>query len=120
MTSLMLASRLTGKLSVKNVAALGAEDSVTVLDAMTAGIKEWFDALPPKGKQTKVSEIVRAPLSMVLSVTDGSKTFAYVSPAFPTGGYTDASELLGKTVTLDAVGPLNRIDKALTFLKPRL
>lgn len=118
MNSVMLASILTGKLSVGNLAAITAEDAMTLLVAMNGGMKEWFDGLPPKNKQTKVSETLRAPLSMVLSVVDGGKGFTYVSPPFPTGGYADETALLGKTVTLSAAGPLNRLDKSNTLLKP--
>lgn len=119
MNSVMLANRLTGKLSVKNLPALVAEDATTVLDAMTAGIKEWFDALPPTRKQTPFTETIRASFLATLAVTDGSKAYTIVSPAsFPSNGYASASELLGKAVLFADAGPLNRIASPTALLKP--
>lgn len=118
MNTLMLASRLCSKLSVRNVSALVAEDAVTLLDAINGGLKEWFEGLPPKSKQTRVSETVRPPVAIDLSVIDGAKGFSYVSPPFPIGGYADESQLIGKSLTIGGSSIVNRLDASSTLLKP--
>lgn len=118
MNTMMLASRLTAKLKVRNVAALVAEDAVTLLDAMNGGLKEWFDGLPPKNKQTQVAETIHAPVHITLGILDGAKGFAYVAPPFPVGGYANEEALIGKSVTFGTDAMVNRLDKPSTLLKP--
>ncbi len=120
MNSMMLASRLMAKLHVQNLSALVAEDAATLLDAMNGGIREWFEALPPTGRQTMVSELVRAPLRLSISLLHGAREFAYVTPPFPVGGYANEQELLGKSVTVEGSTQLNRLDHASTLLLPHL
>ena len=117
---MMLASRLMAKLKVRNLAALGAEDATTLLDAMNGGIKEWTDGLPPARRQTTVCELVPEPVSVTISILEGAREFSYVTPPFPLGGYANEEALLGKAVTLAGSTQTNRLDQPSTLLKPHL
>lgn len=121
--TLQLLHRLTRKLRVRSIPALNATDKLEIMDAANSGLSEFQTFLSPARKQSPVSETVRAPLDLTLSILEGAKGFSYVSGGgnpFPTGGYTLEEHLVGHAALVNGDRNLNRLHRTGEMLAPYL
>jgi hypothetical protein len=118
-TSVLLAQRLTRNLTVDSMAALPAGEVARVMDAINDGLLEYFTFLPDYRKNAipQPVALLRAPVSMQISIADEATDFTFVD-TFPAGGYADASALLGHSVMIQGDGRLNRMLAAGKLMLP--
>ncbi len=122
LTSIQLAQRLTRSLTVRDVSELPVDELARLQDALNAGWNSYLSLLPAGRKENPRAELLAAPLTRDVTLTDGARAFTYVlgSGAFPVGSYAAESDLYGHSVQLPGDARLNRLRAAGSLLAPYL
>jgi hypothetical protein len=100
MTTVQLAQRLLRHLTVKDLALLSGDDALHVLDAMNAGLQQFYALAPASLKQTTLSGVLQPAQTVTLTVTNGSAVFS---------GYTATSAQRGYTIRIEGDDNENEI-----------
>jgi hypothetical protein len=109
MTLPELVSRLAWPFAVDDATSMSARDLAAVIDAVNAGIAEFYRVAPSRYKIKKVAHLLPAPATITLAATVGSSTVT---------GYSCASANYGKTVIVGDDPRKNQFVSATGLLAP--
>lgn len=76
MNSVQFAQRLLRYLTVKDLSSVAADDALGLLDAMNAGIQEYYSLVPDSFKRTVLSGELTPAQTVTATFTNGSRTFS--------------------------------------------
>ena len=111
MTTYELAARLARQLKKGNLTALSGGATQDVVDAMNAGLQECYERLPAWQRQTMVDVTLAAPVTVNLSVVNGSVDLG-------DGGSVFLESQIGRSVVVSGDTNWNEVQSTTKLLHP--